>query len=152
MKLAEALQERADLNRAIDQLESRICDNVLVQQDERPAEDPNALFIRLDECTARLQTLTAQINHTNCQCTIDGIALTDLIAQKDMLKVRLNVYRNAIGAASQSTYRARGTEIKIVSTVDVGELRAKSDAMAKELRLLDNKLQQANWNFDLIEG
>ena len=36
MKLAEALQRRADLNREIDQLESRISNNMLVQDGENP--------------------------------------------------------------------------------------------------------------------
>ena len=40
MKLAEALQERADLNRNIEQLRSRLRNNVLVQEGEQPAEDP----------------------------------------------------------------------------------------------------------------
>ena len=39
MKLAEALQERADLNRKIAQLRQRIAKNVLVQEGELPAED-----------------------------------------------------------------------------------------------------------------
>ncbi len=40
MKLAEALQERADLNRKIDQLRQRIENNVLVQEGEKSQEDP----------------------------------------------------------------------------------------------------------------
>lgn len=38
MKLAEALQERADLNRTIQQLKERLDNNVLVQEGEQPAE------------------------------------------------------------------------------------------------------------------
>ena len=44
MKLAEALQERADLNRRIAQLRSRLESNALVQEGEKPAEDPNELW------------------------------------------------------------------------------------------------------------
>ena len=36
MKLAEALQERADLNRSIAQLKSRLEASALVQQGEQP--------------------------------------------------------------------------------------------------------------------
>ena len=43
MKLAEALQERADLNRKIEQLSDRLEANVLVQEGEVPLEDPNVL-------------------------------------------------------------------------------------------------------------
>lgn len=38
MKLAEALQERADLNRKIQQLQSRLMNNATVQEGEEPPE------------------------------------------------------------------------------------------------------------------
>jgi len=151
MKLAEALQERADLIRKIAQLSSRINDNALVQEGEKPNEDPKAMLAELRSCVDRLEKLVAAINNTNCTVKVDGVTLTRMIARKDTLRSLQSVLRSAIEAASQSTYRARGAEIKIVSTLDVGTLRKESDSVAKELRLLDNKLQQANWTFDLIE-
>ena len=42
MKLAEALQERADLNRTIQQLKERLDNNVLVQEGQQPAEQPDS--------------------------------------------------------------------------------------------------------------
>ena len=151
MKLAEALQERADLIRKIAQLGSRINDNALVQEGEKPNEDPKAMLAELRSCVTRLEKLIAAINYTNCTVKVDGVTLTQMIARKDTLRSLKSVLRAAIEAASQSTYRARGAEIKIVPTMDVGTLRKESDSVAKELRLLDNKLQQANWTFDLIE-
>ena len=151
MKLAEALQERADLNRKIDELDSRIRQNVLVQEGEKPNEDPNELFEELKSAVDRLETLIRQINFSNCKHTIRGLALTEIIARKDTLKELYNVYRSALSAASQSTSRARGTEIKILPVVDVKKLRGESDEIAKEIRELDNALQEANWTFDLIE-
>ena len=62
MKLAEALQERADLNRQIEQLKARLYNNALVQEGEAPAEDPNELLAQLDRSTARLEELMAAIN------------------------------------------------------------------------------------------
>ena len=64
MKLAEALQERADLNRKIEQLKNRLNNNVLVQEGEQPAEAPEPLKRELDGCINRLAQLTAQINQT----------------------------------------------------------------------------------------
>ena len=43
MKLAEALQERADLNRNIEQLKNRLSSNALVQEGEQPVECPENL-------------------------------------------------------------------------------------------------------------
>ena len=89
MKLAEALQERADLNRKIEELKRRLYNVILVQEGEEPAEDPAALLQALDESTARLEYLMAAINLTNCRTKVNGETLTALIARKDALLVRL---------------------------------------------------------------
>ena len=151
MKLAEALQERADLNRNIEQLQRRLNNNVLVQEGEEPAEDPQKLKEMLDESIARLAYLIKCINQTNCQTIIDGKSLTELIAQKDALSLKIHAYKDIVYTASQSVYRARNTEIKIKQTINVASWQAEIDQMAKNLRLLDNKLQENNWQTDLIE-
>jgi hypothetical protein len=66
MKLAEALQERADLNISIEQLRSRLLNNVIVQENEKPAENPQVLLKELDSSISRLEELMRRINHTNC--------------------------------------------------------------------------------------
>lgn len=151
MKLAEALQERADLNRNIEQLQSRLNNNVLVQEGEEPAEDPQKLKEMLDESIARLAYLIKCINQTNCQTIIDGKSLTEMIAQKDALSLKIHAYKDIVYTAAQSVYRARNTEIKIKQTINVASWQAEIDQMAKNLRLLDNKLQENNWQTDLIE-
>ena len=151
MKLAESLQERADLNRKIEQLRMRIQNNVLVQEGEKPAEDPDKLMKELEESLARLEYLIRQINLTNCAYKVDGQTLTELIAKKDVLRVKQSAYRDILYAASQSTQRARNTEIKIVPVLKAAQLQKKADELAKEIRLLDNKIQQANWTADLRE-
>lgn len=151
MKLAEALQERADLNRRIDELRRRLGNSILVQEGEDPAEDPAALLAELDGALARLETLMAQINLTNCRTRADGQTLTELIARKDALQLRLSAYRDLVYTAGQSTSRARGTEIKVKAVLKASELQKQVDAMAKELRRLDNLLQETNWKTKLIE-
>ena len=147
MKLAEALQERADLNRTIQQLKERLDNNVLVQEGEQPAR----LKQELDAAIQRLEYLMARINHTNCQTCVEGKSLTELIARKDALSLKLRVYKELVYSASQTAYRARNTEIKIKSAISVSDWQAQVDRMAKELRLLDNRLQESNWTTDLIE-
>ena len=151
MKLAEALQERADLNRRIDELRRRLGNSILVQEGEDPAEDPAALLAELDGALARLETLMAQINLTNCRTRADGLTLTELIARKDALQLRLSAYRDLVYTAGQSTSRARGTEIRVKAVLKASELQKQADAMAKELRRLDNLLQETNWKTKLIE-
>ena len=149
MKLAEALQERADLNRRIADLRSRLATNATVQEGEKPAENPAELLSELDRCVAALAERIAQINLVNCRTSVDGKTLTELLARRDCLTVQIGAYRQLLDNASQTAYRARGTEIKVLSTVDVAALQKQVDAMSHQLRLLDNTIQQTNWTTDL---
>lgn len=149
MKLAEALQERADLNSKINELRSRLSNNATVQEGEAPAENPAELLSQLDECAARLEELIARINATNCATVTERGTLTELIARRDCLTLRLSAYRNLVNEASYLAPRASRTEIKIVSAVDVKKLQKQADELAKELRLVDNLIQQSNWLTEL---
>lgn len=151
MKLAEALQERADLNRRIEQLRYRLSNNVLVQEGEKPLEDPAALLEELESSFTRLEWLIARINLTNCAVKVEGRSLTELIARRDVLSLRAEAYRRLVEEASQNTHRATRTEIKILSAVDVPALQRQADDASRELRLLDNTLQATNWAADLME-
>ena len=90
MKLAEALQERADLNRKVEELRRRLGNVILVQEGEEPAEDPAELLKELDASLSRLEELIAAINLTNCRTKVKGMTLTSLIARKDMLMLKLS--------------------------------------------------------------
>jgi hypothetical protein rflaF_06837 len=151
MKLAEALQERADLNRRIEQLRYRLNNNVLVQEGEKPLEDPAALLEELESSFTRLEWLIARINLTNCAVKVEGRSLTELIARRDVLSLRADAYRRLVEEASQNTHRATRTEIKILSAVDVPALQRQADDASRELRLLDNTLQATNWTANLME-
>ena len=151
MKLAEALQERADLNRKIEELRRRLANVILVQEGEEPAEEPAELLKELNAAIARLEYLMAAINLTNCRTKANGMTLTALIARKDALMVKLSSYRDLVYSASQNTNRARGTEIKVKSLLKAGDLQKVADQIAKEVRDLDNLLQETNWKTKLIE-
>ena len=151
MKLAEALQERADLNKKVDELRRRLDHVLLVQEGEEPAESPAELLMELDGALARLEYLMAAINLTNCRTKINGRTLTEIIAQKDMLMVKLSAYRDLVYTAGQSTERARGTEIKVKALLKASELQKIADQTARDVRQLDNALQETNWKTKLIE-
>lgn len=151
MKLAEALQERADLKRNISDLSDRLERVALVQEGEKPVEDPKTLLKALDESVNRMEYLMAAINHTNDVTMVDGMTLTALIARKDALMLRQSVYKKLAQEAGYNTSRARGTEIKVMPAVKVTEIQKEVDRMAKEVRTLDNLLQETNWTKDLIE-
>lgn len=150
MKLAEALQERADLRRVIGQLEVRIVNNARIAEGTTPTEDPAELIRTLDGAMDRLAALITAINGTNSVTVVDGRSLTEWIAQRDTLKEKIEIYRRLVNEASEVTRRMTHSEIRIVPAVDVPTLNRQTDKMAKELRLMDNRIQAANWTTELI--
>jgi hypothetical protein len=72
-----------------------------------------------------------------------------MLARRDALTLRLRILRDFADHASQTGRRARGTEIKIISTVNVKSLQKELDNLSRELRLLDNTIQALNWSTDL---
>lgn len=146
MKLAEALQERADLNKKIEQLKSRLEANATVQEGEKTAEDPNELLKELNSSIARLEFLIAKINMVNCHTSTNGKTLTELLAEKDCLSLNINTLQNLRNSASRLAQRATRSEIKILSAIDVKNLQSEIDKLSKRLRIVDNCIQEANWS------
>ena len=150
MKLAEALNQRADLQKRIAQLRERISNNVKVQEGDQPAEKPENLFTDLDKSLKELESLIVRINRTNQETTWEGKTLTEMIAAKDVLSLHLSTLRAILDEANVRSDRFSRNEIKFVRTVDVNELQKKVDDLSRDLRVLDSQLQQANWSTDLL--
>ena len=150
MKLAEALNQRADLQKRIAQLRERISNNMKVQEGDQPAEKPADLFAELSHSLKELESLIVRINRTNQETAWEGKTLTEMIAGKDVLSLQLSVLRSALDAANVRSDRYSRNEIKFVRTVDVNELQKRVDDQSRDLRELDSRLQQANWKTDLL--
>ena len=151
MKIAEALILRADIQKRIAQLKTRLNNNAKVQENEEPAENPELLLTELENLISQLNDLIVKINRTNTLSKIDGISLVELIAKKDTLSQKAGILREFIEIASQKVNLYSTTEIKVFSTVNVSELQKKLDKLSKEIRETDTKLQQANWTIDWVE-
>ncbi|MBW1638737.1 hypothetical protein G3H63_06525 [Microbacterium resistens] len=154
MRLAEALAARADLQRRIEQLRSRIATNARFQEGEEPAEDAGALLAEAEEALERLRDLIRRINATNAGLDLgaDG-TMTDALAARDVLRLRHALLTEAAAAASGSNglMRHMRSELRQFPALPVAELRARADDVARELRELDTRIQQANWTNDLRE-
>ncbi|WP_460784900.1 DIP1984 family protein [Microbacterium tumbae] len=154
MRLAEALTARADLQRRIEQLRARIVANARYQEGEEPAEDAGSLLVEVDAALGALRDLIRRINATNARLDLgaDG-TMTDALAARDVLRLRHSLLADAAAAASGADqgFRQMRSELRQVSALPVSRLRAEADEVARELRELDNRIQQANWNNDLEE-
>ena len=152
MKLANALSQRSELQTRLRQLESRLNNNALVQEGEQPAEDPMELLKELEADYAQLEDLMARINRTNNSTEVDGgTTLSDLLAKRDCLKGKLSALRNFLDNASAQVRRHSASEIKIKSTVNVRQLQKQVDALSRELRELEETIQEKNWTTELLE-
>lgn len=150
MKLAAALIERADLQTRLTQLQTRLLNNAKVQEDVKPNEDPKDLLKELDEISKQLEDYIYRINMTNAATLVDETPLTSLLAKKDVLTKKISILRAFLNESSALVDRYSLKEIKIDSTVDVAKLQKDLDALSKELRELDQKIQEINWTTDLI--
>jgi len=149
MKLATALTERSDIQRRLSELDTRLKNNAKIQEGEAPSEDPKALLEEADRLISRLEELVSRINLTNSTTYSDGVSMTELLSKRDCLKQRITLLSGLRDHASSKIDRYSRTEIKIVSTVDVAELQTKIDALSKELRITDEKIQELNWTTEL---
>ncbi|MBI2969403.1 MAG: DIP1984 family protein [Gammaproteobacteria bacterium] len=152
MKLAEALVQRADRRRRLDQLKERLGLNAQVQEDESPSEDPNALLGEYDRIAEELGRLIGRINRTNTETRFDGNrTLTDALAERDILHLRHGAYRHLAKEATVRMERYGRSEIPYRSAVDVTAVQKEADRIATRYRELDAAIQRLNWEADLRE-
>lgn len=150
MKLAEALMERADLQRRLVQIRERIKQNALYQEGETPAESVTELLAEYRRCAGRLETLVVAINRSNQQITLaDGTPMLQALARRERL-IRENAMLIALcEAAMPDNSRYSRSELRYVSAVNIAEIRKDADKIAQSCRQLDILVQQANWAHDL---
>ncbi|TNC25745.1 DIP1984 family protein [Amycolatopsis alkalitolerans] len=156
MRLAEALALRADAARRVEQLRARIVGNARFQEGEEPTEDAAALLAEADATLDELQVLIRRINRTNAATGIgaDG-TITDALARRDVLRLRHAAVTAAADAAAgrnqPGMVRQLRSELKMIAALPVAELRVRADALAREIRELDVRIQRANWEVDLLD-
>ena len=93
MLLAEALAERAEAQRRLEQVQVRIHRILRVQEGEDPPESPDKVLTEMDKILDRLQMLVRRINKTNSITAIDDYqSIADAIAHRDIALRRRKLY------------------------------------------------------------
>lgn len=85
--------------------------------------------------------------------------MTEGLARRDVIALRQGALRSAIKAATGGGGLGGGfglarysrSEIRMVRQVQVAELQGRLDALARQRRELDNRLQEHNWQATLLE-
>jgi hypothetical protein len=150
MKLAEALIQRADAKKRLEQLRQRLIRSAKVQEGETAPENPQDLLSEMDALLKELTDLIQRINRTNSSTPFDSSnTLTDALAERDSLGLRRSLLSSLMQAAQPQNRYGR-MEIKESPTVSIAELQKQSDDLARQHRELDTAIQHMNWNVDLL--
>ncbi|MEM9745221.1 MAG: DIP1984 family protein [Actinomycetota bacterium] len=154
MRVAEALALRADAQRRFEQLRARAQASARYQEGEEPAEDANALVAEAEQVLTDLEDLIRRINRTNAATPFDDGTVTDALARRDVLHLRhslLNSVADAAAGKSAGMPRQLRSELRQLSAVSVAELRGRADDAARVHRELDTRIQQRNWEVELLD-
>lgn len=123
----------------------------MVQEGDQPAENPAELIAQLEAVAGELVDLIKRINRTNSVTAFEGgRTISEVLAERDVLAMRRKLYSGLAGAATVQQDRYMRTEVKYVSTLDVAENRKRADALAREHRELDARIQALNWSTELL--
>ncbi len=159
-KLAEALVERKSLQERLTRLHVRLAANAKTQEGETPDEMPAGLLEEARQVLAQMKRMTIDINFTNSQTALPGnpegssVSLMEAIAERDRLvqeRKLLEQLGNSARVAPHPGYGVTRNEIKWRPTVDVAAIQKEIDAVSQSYRLLDTRIQEANWLTDLIQ-
>ena len=150
MKLAELLMERAECQRRIAQLSSRLRICAKVQEGDTPPVKPEVMLKEVVEMHTHLEDIIRRINNANVTNELQpGLTIADAVTRRDMLRSQRELYDSLAKEAQSSESRYSMKEIRFVATMDVAELIKKTDEFAKAVRMLDTRIQAKNWEIEV---
>ena len=150
MKLAESLLLRSDIQKDLGWVKEQLAKGARVQEGEKPAEDPSELIERAEKRAADMVTLLVRINTANlAHCDAAGRTLTELLAMRDALTLKHGIYTAAYAEATAAEERYGRSEIRWQRSFDVSAMRRRIEHLSVDLRELNGRIQQLNWQIDI---
>lgn len=156
MKLAEAILERVEISKRVNDLLQLLRDNAVVQDGDKPLESPTQLLTDLVTCYGRLEEFNRRINLTNNSTPFgpaeDGkpLKICDALALREILDKEIRELSSVAGAFKVNTSRYSNTEIKSVVTMDPKVIRTMVDTLKNKRKDIDRKIQEINWKVELL--
>ena len=77
--------------------------------------------------------------------------ISDALAERDVLALQRTAYADLAQMGAITQGRITRSEVKYVSTINVAEIRKRADELAKNYRDLDARIQELNWQTELVE-
>lgn len=157
MKIAEALMERASIDKQLHDLNNRLMASARYVEGEEPTEYVTELLERARALISRQYELIAKINMTNARTVLeDGMTVTQAIAERaglaHMRKFLAETADHASPGRDPYSRGRRRTELPEKTDIPVIDMRREADIFAAAHRVLDAKIQVANWNTELDES
>ncbi|MBV5341423.1 MAG: DIP1984 family protein [Deltaproteobacteria bacterium] len=150
MKLAELLIERSETQKRIAIMANRLNAYATIQEGDEPPIKPDKVLKKLDALHVNLEDIIKKINMANMTTEFEpGLTLADAVTRRDVMKSRRNIYNGLVTASMISDSRYSKKEIKFVTTLDVDNILEVTDDLAKEIRILDSKIQLKNWEVEI---
>jgi len=155
MKLGEALALRADLQKRMNRVQAMALENVTVQEGDAPPMSAVVLLDEYQRLAAEHEAIVRRINRTNVEARLaladETMSLADAVVRRERLARTAAMLRDVVGHATPRHSRFLRTEVKHVPTIDVAGVLGQADRLSKEHRELDTRMQQANWEVELVE-
>lgn len=150
--LAEALLERANLEKEIQMLQDRLLNNLLIQEGDKPSLDPLDLKDKIFKNLEGISSLVARINRTNNATRFNkDMSLMEALALRDQLQRKRNILDDMVANSSISNTRYSAAEIRFINVLELEDIQKRLDLISKELRQLDTDIQKLNWRTDLLD-
>jgi hypothetical protein len=151
LRVAEALAERGDCQKRIEDLKKRLARCARVQEGEQPPENPAELLAEVDRVFDRFLHLVTSINRTNAATTFEGAkTVSDAIAEREAIGKKRDLLAQLAETAGTRQDRYSKSEVKFIATVSIAALQKQADLLSKQFRELDTKIQELNWKTDAI--
>ena len=147
MKIAEGLTESKRLANLVPTLVHQFNDNSIIVNGVKPERDPEKLFEKVKAAIDGKAALDRQIAYTNAQVRLGcGLTIHEAIIRKAQLKLTHATLTSMV-TSMRSNKRVGYGEKDIVKTYGVKPdmIEAQANEAAKELRLIESQMQQANW-------
>lgn len=150
MKLAEALLLRGEYQTKGENLQSRILQNLRIQEGDKPSEDPHSLLTEALELNEQLNELIKAINERNNLALLpDGRSLAQALVDRESIVKKRRLLVSITEAGSNQEYRYSRSEIKFQLTLSLGDIHKQIDQLSRQFRELDTIIQGLNWSVDV---
>lgn len=150
MKLAEALLLRGEYQTKGENLQSRILQNLRIQEGDKPSEDPHSLLTEAFELNEQLNELIKAINERNNLALLpDGRSLAQALVDRESIVKKRRLLVSITEAGSNQEYRYSRSEIKFQLTLSLGDIHKQIDQLSRQFRELDTIIQGLNWSVDV---